>query len=85
MESNGKVSFLKKLGDDVSQLSTNIIIDGRILSDNLAKIGKNDWWLMKELDARKLKVSDIMLGTVENGKLLFYTFNENDEKNALFE
>lgn len=85
MESNGKVSFLKKMGEEDTTLGANVIVDGRIISENLAKIGKSDWWLMKELDARKTKVSDVMLATIERGKLLIYTFTEKDEKNHLFE
>ena len=82
MESNGKVSFLAKGTDD---LSVNVIIDGRMIVENLERIGKNEWWLMRQLDERQLKIRDIMLGTVDKGKVLFYTFNEKDVKNHLFE
>lgn len=82
MEQNGKVSFLAKNTDD---LTVNLIIDGRIISENLERIGKNEWWLMTELDKRKLKVREVMLGSVDKGKAVFYTFNENEEKNHLFE
>ncbi len=85
MEQNGKVSFLKKLGDEYGQLAVNVMVDGKILSDNLAQIGKTDWWLINELDRRKLRVHDIMLATVENGKLFVYPFSEKEEKNNLFE
>lgn len=82
MESNGKVSFVPK---DIGSLGVNLIVDGRILSDNLQRIGKNEWWLMKELDSRRLKLRKIMLCTLEEGVPIFYPFNEKDEKNCLFE
>lgn len=82
MESNGKLSFLTKKTDD---LTVNLIIDGRIITENLERIGKNEWWLMTQLDSRRLRIRDVMLGAVDKGRLVFYTFNENDEKNHLFE
>ncbi len=85
MESNGKLSFLKKIQDKNVEFTANLIVDGEILHDNLAKVGKNDWWLMSEVDKRKLKVGEIMLATLDGGKLYIYPFSEKEEKNNLFE
>lgn len=82
MESNGRVSFLDK---DCGALGVNVMTDGRILSQNLEGIGKNDWWLLRELDKRKLRVSDVMLATVEGDELLIYPVCKKEEKKALFE
>ncbi len=85
MESNGKMSFLPKSEDGEATLSANVIIDGKILKDNLCKVGKTDWWLLNEIDKRKLKVNEIMLGTFDKGKLYIYPFSLKEEKNNLFE
>lgn len=85
MESNGKVSFLKKVADKNGQLAVNVMVDGKILKDNLAQIEKTEWWLLSELDKKKIRVKDVMLATVENGTLYVYPFSEKKEKNNLFE
>ena len=84
MECNGKVSFLpaQSSGDG---FSVNIVIDGRVIKENLLKINKNKWWLMHQLDQRGIKLGRVMLATVEEGRLEVYPFSENAEKNTLFE
>lgn len=85
MESNGKLSFLKKTQEGNAEFAANLIIDGEILRDNLKKVGKSDWWLMSEIDKRKLKVGEIMLATLDGGKLYIYPFSQKKEKNNIFE
>lgn len=85
MEQNGKMSFLYSEKNGWASLNANLIVDGEILRDNLKKLGKSDWWLMKEIDKRKMKVSEIMLATVDGGELFIYPFSEKEEKNNIFE
>ena len=85
MEQNGRLSYLTKSNDGTEGLSANLIVDGQILEDNLEKIGKSKWWLINEVDKRKLKVSEIMLATIDEGKLYIYTFSQKEERNNLFE
>lgn len=85
MESNGKMSFLPKSENGGTTISANVIIDGKILKKNLLEVGKNDWWLLSELDKRKLKVGEVMLATIYRGKLFVYPFSLEKEKNNLFE
>jgi hypothetical protein len=40
---------------------------------------------MKEIDKRKMKVSQIMLATIDAGELYIYPFSEKKEKNNIFE
>ncbi len=80
METSGKVSFMKTLPDG-TKLPVNVILDGKILKENLEMINKNEWWLMNELDRRKLKLSEIMLGTLENSKLCLYPFCDEPSEN----
>ncbi len=85
MEQNGKMCFVNQIEKSTATLNANLVVDGEILKDNLRRIGKTDWWLMKEIDKRKLKVSEIMLATVDAGELFIYPFSEKEEKNNIFE
>ena len=54
-------------------LCANVIIDGNIMNDNLINIGKDEKWLLHELDVKGKNVSDILLATVDiNDKLTLY-------------
>ena len=85
MEQNGKMSFLEKANGKEGQLTANVVIDGEIIEENLTKMDKNRWWLMNEIDKRGVKVGEIMLATIDAGKLYIYTFNEEENKNNFFE
>lgn len=85
LEANGKISFLVKgeyknvtikdmdLKAQKQGLCANVIVDGNIMNDNLNNIGKDEEWLLHELDIKGKNVSDILLATVDNnGKLTIY-------------
>ena len=61
-------------------LCSNVIIDAKIMFDNLKKCGKNKDWLTKELKIKGYKdLSQILLATVDiNEKLTVYEKNIND-------
>ena len=50
-------------------LPYTVISDGRIISENLKKIGKTEEWLRKEADKNKFRIRDVILATYtpENG------------------
>ena len=85
LEANGKISFLVKgeyknitikdmdLKAQKQGLCANVILDGNIMKDNLNNIGKDEEWLIHELDIKGKNVSDILLATVDNNdKLTIY-------------
>ena len=85
LEANGKISFLVKgeyknitikdmdLKAQKQGLCANVILDGNIMNDNLNNIGKDEEWLIHELDIKGKNVSDILLATVDNNdKLTIY-------------
>lgn len=93
MEANGKLSILPKpeyrpltpkdMGNKVQKegLCANIIIDSKILRNNLKNMGKDEEWLNKEL---KLKgytdLSKILLATLDiNEKVTIYEKNCNEK------
>ena len=48
-------------------LCSNIIIDGKIMKENLKSIGKTKEWLMKQLKVKGFKdLSNILLLTVDS-------------------
>ncbi|MBE6153550.1 MAG: DUF421 domain-containing protein [Firmicutes bacterium] len=92
MEANGTLSILPKgeykqvtvqdmnLKPQKQGLCANVIIDGKIMYNNLEHIHKTEKWLLKELKVRGQELGDILLGTVDiNEKLVLYNRN-NKEK-----
>lgn len=92
MEANGTLSILPKdeyrtltardmnLKVEKQGLCANIIIDGKIMYNNLKQIHKTEKWLLKELKIRGQELGDILLGTVDiNDKLVLYDRNNKEE------
>ena len=87
MEANGKVSFLPKskyspvtcndikLNVPYKGISTNVVIDGKIMKNNLKSINKKEDWLIKRLHS--MNYNDIK-------KLLLVTC-DTDEKICVYE
>ncbi len=93
MEANGTLSILPKgeykpltvqdmnLKPSKQGLCANVIIDGKIMYENLDNIHKTEKWLLKELKIKGKKLEDILLATVDiNDKL--NTYGRNDDEKA---
>lgn len=78
LESNGQMSVLAKSEAQKATLAdlnitpskqaaapVSVIYDGKILDRNLIQIGKNQSWLMNQLKAQKVALTDVFLGTVD--------------------
>ncbi len=98
MEVSGKVSFLLKedylpvnnkglnIKNTSQGLCANIIIDGKIMKNNLKLVNKDLKWLEKELKQKGYNnTKNILLATVDiNEKLVIYNKKEiNFERNVL--
>jgi uncharacterized membrane protein YcaP (DUF421 family) len=83
MEYSGKISFLPKSDkknvtlEDLNIvkpqecLVANVIIDGKVMVENLKMTGLDDVWLKKQLDHQKIdRIDDILLATVDNNNQL---------------
>jgi len=89
METNGTVSILPKgeykplvvkdmgIKPKKQGLCSNVIIDGKIMKNNLDNINRDAKWLKKELKAQGYKeIGKILLATVDiNDKLVIYEKN----------
>lgn len=91
MESNGQISILPKaiekpvtpkdmqLKVDKSYMCANVIIDGKVIINNLLNMNKDEAWLEKELKVKGYDdCSGILLATLDpNEKLTIYEDNRN--------
>lgn len=95
MESNGKISFLPKayaktvspkdlgLNPEQEKAVSNVIMDGKIMEENLNYTGNNKEWLDKKLKSQGIKdVKNIFLATCDNNNNLsvFMKISGKDEK-----
>lgn len=88
VEANGELSVLPKnrtvtvkdlnLNVEKQGLCANVIIDGKIMYNNLNNINKTKKWLIKELKRNNKDINDILLATVDtNDKIIFYERNKD--------
>ena len=98
LEANGKISFLPKgeykninikdmnLKIEKQGLCANVIMDGNIMNDNLNNIGKDEEWLLHELDVKGKNVSDILLATVDiNYKIVIFDRRKDIDSKKILE
>lgn len=99
LEPNGKISFLPQSSNrpiiptdlqicpDKETLLTDVIMDGKILNDNLKHTGNDEMWLKKELKSQRIsKVEDVFLATCDNNnKLNVYVKNKKVSNRDMFE
>lgn len=99
LETNGKISILPKSGikpitpDDMQikvkqeKLVTNVILDGKILKENLKNSGKTEEWLNKELNEQgKFKINDVFLATLDSEEnLSIYVKINKSNSHDMFE
>lgn len=96
MEANGKLSILSKsenkpttlkdmnIKTDKTSLCANIIIDGKIMNNNLFNMKKDENWLLKELKIKGINLDEILLATLDNNeKLVIYKDEGIIENNVL--
>lgn len=96
LEVNGKISILPKsdyqvpnlvdlnIKTDKAYLSVNIIIDGKLMNENLKNTNKNEEWLKKELKKQGYSnYNNILLATLTNGNLAVFEKNHKEPKNVL--
>ena len=99
MEINGAISFLPReeerpatkkdmnIRKKKSGLTSNVIIDGKIMENNIKAINKDKTWVEQKLKLQGVnKIEDVLLATVDiNEKLTIYKKNVKPEKNTILE
>lgn len=100
LEAKGRPSFLPtaqqrpltladmNINPPQERLVINVIIDGKIMYDNLKNSGNNEQWLLGELarlTGSTTKVGDVFLATCDAGnRLCFYLKNKQPKRNPSF-
>ena len=99
MEANGQLSIMPKgefspvtikdmnLKANKQELVANVIIDSKIMHNNLKNMKKDNEWLEQELNIKGYKTLDnILLATLDNNdKLVIYERNNNDKVHNVLE
>ena len=98
MEINGSISFLPKdknkpvtkedmkIKKTEEVLTANIIIDGKVMENNITAIGKDEKWLLKEIKRQGYKTyNEILLATYDGNKLQIYKKYVKPNKNTVLE
>lgn len=98
MEANGKLSILPKaqykpltpsdmkIKVKKSSLCSNVIIDGKIMVNNLKNSNITQNWLKKQLSSRGYKIDQILLATVDDeNKISIYKKNVNQKSSDVLE
>ena len=93
MEVNGDISFLPKetyknvtlkdlnIKSPNKGLVANVVIDGKIIENNLKNMNKDKEWLLKELKVKGYKkIDNIILATLDNDEKIVVYKKENNVK-----
>ena len=83
LETSGEVTVVQKpnrrnaipedfgITPEYEGLSYDLIVDGKVMTDNLQKIGKNYEWLRKQVEKFNTKPEDVLIATID-GKGQFF-------------
>lgn len=93
LETNGKISILKKsylqtvtnsdlgLPSVYQSLSANIIIDGKLMLQNISMLNINESWILNELKKQNISsIKDILLACYDTNGNLHIDLKNNDPK-----
>lgn len=98
LEGNGKISFLPKVEDrpltpsdmqitpQQDYMVANVILDGKVMKENLKHIGKDEKWLHGQISAQGAKqVEDVLLATCDmsNKVTVYLKKNKKEIKDVL--
>lgn len=98
LEGNGKISFLPKASDrpatpsdlnlspEQDYMVANVILDGKIMEQNLRHTGKDEKWLKNQIKGQGAKaVEDVLLATCDssNQVTVFLKNNRKETKDVL--
>lgn len=98
LEGNGKISFLPKVEDrpltpsdmqitpEQDYMVANVILDGKVMEENLKHMGKDEKWLHSQITARGAKqVEDVLLATCDRSDkvTVYLKKNKKESKDVL--
>jgi uncharacterized membrane protein YcaP (DUF421 family) len=98
LEGNGKISFLPKVSDrpvtpsdmklspEQDYMVANVILDGKIMKENLKHTGKDEKWLLHQIKSQGAAgVEEVLLATCDlsDQVTVFLKTNQGKKKNVL--
>lgn len=84
LETSGQISIIQKsekrnltpedlkIYPDKEGISYDLVIDGKVMKDNLKKINKDEVWLENELRKRNLKIEDTFVAILNGDGSIYY-------------
>ena len=94
LETSGQISVIQKpnkrttipqdfgIDPPYEGISYDLVVDGKIMKQNLEKLGKDYNWLLKQVDAFGIKPEDALLATIDGRGNFFCQEKEGRKKNA---
>lgn len=76
LETSGTLNAVKK-SDTVGQLALNVISNGEFLENNLDILNMTKEEIAKILDKKKIKLKDVLIGTIDEMGKFIYQLKEN--------
>ncbi len=89
LETSGQITVIQKpekrntipedfqITPDYEGISYDLVIDGKIMSDNLQKIGKDYQWLKKQVEKFKMQPEEALVVTIDGKGQIFCQKKEN--------
>ncbi len=83
LETSGQITVIQKpekrgtipedfgIVPEYEGLAYDLIVDGKIMYENLKQLGKNEIWLQKEVEKEKVKPNDVLLMTIDGKGQIF--------------
>lgn len=94
LETSGQISVIQKpnkrttipedfgIEPPYEGISYDLVVDGKIMKQNLEKLGKDYNWLLKQVDAFGIKPEDALIATIDGKGNFFCQEKEGRKKNA---
>lgn len=93
LETNGEISVVQKpnkrntipedfnINPEYEGMPYDLIVDGKIMYENLKKIGKNEKWLENQIKKFNTTEQNVLIATIDGKGNFFCQEKENKEKN----
>lgn len=94
LETSGQVTVIQKpnkrttipedfnIMPEYEGITYDLVVDGKIMKQNLEKLGKDYNWLLKQVDAFGIKPEDALIATIDGKGNFFCQEKEGRKKNA---
>ena len=94
LETSGQISVIQKpnkrntipedfnIMPEYEGIAYDLVVDGKVMKENLKKLGKNYRWLEKQINAFGIKPEEALIATIDGKGNIFCQEKEGRKKNA---